>query len=207
MFFRIIFGLVVGFIIIYTVASITPKFIDPRIVQPIYTQKDSYAKNEFESEEERRVFEGIRSNSSEKDKYMAFSKLQNLNPKKDFYNTETKLWKEKFDESEKKRLAAEKKAEEERLAQAKKAEEQRLAKAKKEEEDRKKADLEREKRYADARRRDGIFSQSQAFEHCKRELRATTNSGYYMQYSEAQMRRLMTNQLDSCMYKYGYFGN
>lgn len=193
---RIIFGLVIGFIIIYTVANIAPKSIDPRIVQPIYTQKDSYANNEFASEEERRVFEGIMSNSSEKDKYLAFSELQNLNPKKDFYKTETKLWKDKFDESEKQRLAAEKKAEEQRLAKAKKAEE-----------DRKKAELERERRYADARRRDGIFSQSQAFQHCSRELRATTNSGYYMQYSEAQMKRLMTNQLNSCMYKYGYFGN
>ncbi len=69
------------------------------------------------------------------------------------------------------------------------------------------AAIEREKEYAAVRRRDGIFSQSQALSKCKDELRSKTNSGYYINYSVETQKRMMTNQIDSCMYQYGYFGN
>jgi hypothetical protein len=88
----------------------------------------------------------------------------------------------------------EKKAEEDRLEREKQAEEDRLA------------DIEREKKYAAAKRRDGISSKSQALSKCKNELRSMTNSGYYMNYSVETQRRMMTSQIDSCMYQYGYFG-
>ena len=68
------------------------------------------------------------------------------------------------------------------------------------------ADIEREKKYAAAKRRDGISSKSQALSKCKNELRSMTNSGYYMNYSVETQRRMMTSQIDSCMYQYGYFG-
>ena len=88
----------------------------------------------------------------------------------------------------------EKQAEEDRLEREKQAEEDRLA------------DIEREKKYAAAKRRDGISSKSQALSKCKNELRSMTNSGYYMNYSVETQRRMMTSQIDSCMYQYGYFG-
>lgn len=181
---RIVQGIVLGTILIYIAAIISPESFDQRIIQSIYSQKDAYNKNEFQSEEERSIYESVDQSSSEKDKYQIFEKLQNLNPKKELYKSEKNHWKQKFDELEKKRLAEEKRI----------AEENRLAR------------LEREKQYAEVRRRDGIISQSQAFDRCSRELRARTNSGYYMQFSEDRMRREMKLQLNSCMYKYGYFG-
>ena len=99
----------------------------------------------------------------------------------------------------------EKKAEEDRLEREKQAEEDRLEREKQAEEDRL-ADIEREKKYAAAKRRDGISSKSQALSKCKNELRSMTNSGYYMNYSVETQRRMMTSQIDSCMYQYGYFG-
>lgn len=65
---------------------------------------------------------------------------------------------------------------------------------------------EREIEYAAAKKRDGISSQSQALSKCKRELRADTNSGEYMNYSAEDQRRMMTLQIDTCMYQYGYYG-
>jgi hypothetical protein len=99
----------------------------------------------------------------------------------------------------------EKQAEEDRLEREKQAEEDRLEREKQAEEDRL-ADIEREKKYAAAKRRDGISSKSQALSKCKNELRSMTNSGYYMNYSVETQRRMMTSQIDSCMYQYGYFG-
>ena len=88
----------------------------------------------------------------------------------------------------------EKQAEEDRLEREKQAEKNRLAA------------IEREKKYAVAKRRDGISSQSQALSKCKNELRSRTNSGYYMNYSVETQRSMMTSQIDGCMYQYGYFG-
>jgi len=107
--------------------------------------------------------------------------------------------------AEEDRLEREKQAEEDRLEREKQAEEDRLEREKQAEEDRL-ADIEREKKYAAAKRRDGISSKSQALSKCKNELRSMTNSGYYMNYSVETQRRMMTSQIDSCMYQYGYFG-
>lgn len=89
----------------------------------------------------------------------------------------------------------EKQAEEDRLEREKQAEKNRLAA------------IETEKEYAAVRRRDGIFSQSQALSKCKNELISKTNTGYYNNYSVERQKRMMTNQINSCMYQYGYFGN
>ena len=182
---RILQGLALGLVLIVFAATIEPTPFDSRIIEPIYTQKDSYGKNEFKSEYERVLYENIDKSFSEKDKYETFHSLQNLNPNKPFYKAEKNNWKLKYDQVEKTRLANEKKAEEKK----------------------RKAREEQEKEYAKKRRADGIYSQSQAYTRCSRELRATTNRGYYMQYSEDRMRRMMTSQLNSCMYKYGYRGN
>jgi len=99
----------------------------------------------------------------------------------------------------------EKQAEEDRLEREKQAEEDRLEREKQAEKNRLAA-IEREKKYAVAKRRDGISSQSQALSKCKNELRSRTNSGYYMNYSVETQRSMMTSQIDGCMYQYGYFG-
>ena len=100
----------------------------------------------------------------------------------------------------------EKQAEEHRLEREKQAEEDRREREKQAEENRLAA-IEREKKYAAVKRRDGISSQSQALSKCKNELRSRTNSGYYMNYSVETQRSMMTSQIDGCMYQYGYFGN
>jgi len=192
----IIWGAILGISISIVLSSVIPEWYDPRVIDSIYLQKDFYNKNEFSSEEERFLFEEFDESFTEIEKKRHFERLVQINPKKDFYKTQSMLWTEKA-----------KQAEEERRAKAKQAEEERRAKAKQAEEERVRAARAREERYAEVRRRDGIYSQSQAFSRCKSQLRSKVNRGYYMNYSESTQKSMMTSEIDSCMYKYGYFGN
>ena len=181
----IIWGAILGISISIVLSSVIPEWYDPRVIDSIYFQKDFYNKNEFSSEEERFLFEELDESFTEIEKKRHFERLVQINPKKDFYKTQSIFWTEK----------------------AKQAEEERLAKAKQAEKESRKAAKAREERYAEVRRRDGIYSQSQAFSRCKSQLSSKVNRGYYMNYSESTQKSMMTSEVDSCMYKYGYSGN
>ncbi|HJM16276.1 MAG TPA: hypothetical protein QF851_02355 [Flavobacteriales bacterium] len=182
----VMWGVVLGVSLNIIFSSLIPEFYDPRIGKSIYLQKNSYDENEFKSEQERALYQGFNFElSSEIEKVQIFKQLNAVNPDKDFYHLQLEFWTEK-----------------EKIAQKEK-----LAEQEKQEKERDRAAKQREARYAEVRRRDGIYSQSQALSRCKGELRAKANSGYYMYMPEDQQRRQMTQQIDSCMYKYGYFGN
>ena len=182
----IMWGIILGVSLNIIFSSLIPEFYDPRIGESIYLQKTSYGENEFKSEQERALYKGFDFESStEIQKVQIFKRLNVTNPDKEFYHLQLAFWTEKEEIVLKERLAEQEKQKKERA----------------------RAEKERQERYAKIKRRDGIYSQSQALNRCKGELRAKTNSGYYMRMPEDRQRREMTQQIDSCMYKYGYFGN
>jgi hypothetical protein len=67
---------------------------------------------------------------------------------------------------------------------------------------------EKEKEHEKAKRRDGIFSQGQAFSKCKGEFRSAVNNGYFDYLSDyPQMQKnAMSSHIDRCMHQYGYTG-
>ena len=104
----IIWGAILGISISIVLSSVIPEWYDPRVIDSIYLQKDFYNTNEFSSEEERLLFADFDESFTENEKKRHFERLVQINPKKDFYITESVFWTEKAKQAEKERLAQEK---------------------------------------------------------------------------------------------------